>query len=764
MEESHEHTRKKVKYSDEVETMDRLSNLPESVILRILSLMNAKDAVQTCILSKQWKFYWAHIPCYTFDCERFTPRGFEYFITSVFRNRRPFNLRRPGFVIRTWTMQFLVKIFYRYAMLYRSKELEVRKKVQISDNQVVIDRLTSLPNPIIYHILSLIDTKYAVQTCVLSKKWRDHWTNIHALNFDDSSFRRCVDFHNFVLNVLQRHKSLDLGKLRLICGAPIKVTLVGAVFKYAMSHKLEGLETDVIGTRSISRWETSMSKCETLKTLTVYHRRLTDFPKFATLTTLEISAALPAETDLFSDCLNLENLILVRCELFYGDTFIISAPRLVTLTISDFTFCENIVITAATLKFINLKEDIPYLLSIDKCLALEKVNLHMSPPVYCQTQKSYASKMRDLVEGCCHAKSIEVSLNLSKGKFILYYSTADVQIKVVELNKETGKERLLFSSDINQLGIILEEMFAEKEAEISNQMDIDRLSNLPNHIIHHILSFVDTKCAVQTSVLSKKWRYHWTDIHNLNLECRQNKITTFKKFVLDVLQRRKPLNLHALRFHLRGAKSQALVRKISSYALSKSVEEFDTNLTTFPPSFFQCQTLMTLKLGPSTSHDLPNLSGLTFLTTLELTEVWLPNDCDYFTSCLMLENLSLIKCWVPSTLNISAPRLGRLKISNLIFLTKNGYEKVVISTPTLKFLNLSEMDPSAVLDMDDCPTLEKMEIYFQHQITPQICDHPLEFMDSISKIMIILKHKMSNNGCSLSLSLEEDEEDEIDYI
>ncbi|KAL5856768.1 hypothetical protein ACOSQ3_004226 [Xanthoceras sorbifolium] len=115
--------------------------------------------------------------------------------------------------------------------------------------------------------------------------------------------------------------------------------------------------------------------------------------------------------------------------------------------------------------------------------------------------------MRDLVEGCCHAKSIEVSLNLSKGKFILYYSTADVQIKVVELNKETGKERLLFSFDINQLAIILEEMFAEKEAEISNQMDIDRLSNLPNHIIHHILSFVDTKCAVQTSVLSKKWRW-----------------------------------------------------------------------------------------------------------------------------------------------------------------------------------------------------------------------------------------------------------------
>ncbi|KAK4834928.1 hypothetical protein QYF36_002665 [Acer negundo] len=60
--------------------------------------------------------------------------------------------------------------------------------------------------------------------------------------------------------------------------------------------------------------------------------------------------------------------------------------------------------------------------------------------------------------------------------------------------------------DLNQFATILEELFGEKEAHISNQIEIDRLSNLPDHIIYDILSFLDTKYVVQTCVLSNKWR------------------------------------------------------------------------------------------------------------------------------------------------------------------------------------------------------------------------------------------------------------------
>lgn len=52
-----------------------------------------------------------------------------------------------------------------------------------------------------------------------------------------------------------------------------------------------------------------------------------------------------------------------------------------------------------------------------------------------------------------------------------------------------------------------------KEVKTSNQVGNDQLSNLPQLIIHHILSLMDTKFSVRTCVLSKKWMSHGTQIH-----------------------------------------------------------------------------------------------------------------------------------------------------------------------------------------------------------------------------------------------------------
>lgn len=40
---------------------DIISNLPESVICRILSLLPTKDALRTCVLSKDWEYKWTSI-------------------------------------------------------------------------------------------------------------------------------------------------------------------------------------------------------------------------------------------------------------------------------------------------------------------------------------------------------------------------------------------------------------------------------------------------------------------------------------------------------------------------------------------------------------------------------------------------------------------------------------------------------------------------------------------------------------------------------
>ncbi|CAL1385611.1 unnamed protein product [Linum trigynum] len=92
------------------------------------------------------------------------------------------------------------------------------------------DRLSSLPEEIISHVLSFLETKYAVGTAVLSRRWKDLWARVSSLDLDSglvfkplsletglkispdpaSAFRaRDLEFSRFVDRVLSQHKNLD---------------------------------------------------------------------------------------------------------------------------------------------------------------------------------------------------------------------------------------------------------------------------------------------------------------------------------------------------------------------------------------------------------------------------------------------------------------------------------------------------------------------------------------------------------------------------
>ncbi|KAK6917471.1 F-box domain, partial [Dillenia turbinata] len=51
--------------------IDRLSSLPDSLILEILSLLPIKEAISTSILSKRWRFLWHDLPILTFRSSSF---------------------------------------------------------------------------------------------------------------------------------------------------------------------------------------------------------------------------------------------------------------------------------------------------------------------------------------------------------------------------------------------------------------------------------------------------------------------------------------------------------------------------------------------------------------------------------------------------------------------------------------------------------------------------------------------------------------------
>src|SRR5664279_5487719 len=77
---------------------------------------------------------------------------------------------------------------------------------------------------------------------------------------------------------------------------------------------------------------------------------------------------------------------------------------------------------------------------------------------------------------------------------------------------------------------------------------IDRISSLPDEILTYILSFLSTRNAVQTCILSKRWINTWTSVPVLEFEMKEFKsmpniveskmaVTKFELLVKNVLEK-----------------------------------------------------------------------------------------------------------------------------------------------------------------------------------------------------------------------------------
>jgi hypothetical protein len=63
------------------------------------------------------------------------------------------------------------------------------------------DRISSLRDPIICHILSFLPTKIYAATSILSKRWKPLWLSVPALHFDDETFPNYDSFFRIVSSI-----------------------------------------------------------------------------------------------------------------------------------------------------------------------------------------------------------------------------------------------------------------------------------------------------------------------------------------------------------------------------------------------------------------------------------------------------------------------------------------------------------------------------------------------------------------------------------
>ncbi|PWA69189.1 F-box domain, cyclin-like protein [Artemisia annua] len=270
----------------------------------------------------------------------------------------------------------------------------------------------------------------------------------------------------------------------------------------------------------------------------------------------------------------------------------------------------------------------------------------------------------------------------------------------------------------------------------------DRISNLPDEVIHHIMSFLDIKDSIRTSKLSRRWRNIWTSMPHLNITSRGFRMwAKFAKFVRQVLSHRNNLAqvstvsliftrvaIHAFENILRYAYSHN-VQQLKVVWLSEKSHEF-------PQFIFSSHTLKHLTLVysnslysgcsprlPESAWDFPALETL----TLRNIHVGYRGDknLDLFSKCVNLKNITLDGYFSHSleVFNICAPQLTNLTIKAASF------AKVFnVVAPRLENLKLSVYATSRFnFSKDDFVSLEKVHItlssaYYTKEYVPVLLD------------------------------------------
>ncbi|XP_047342011.1 putative F-box/LRR-repeat protein At3g18150 [Impatiens glandulifera] len=181
-----------------------------------------------------------------------------------------------------------------------------------------VDRLSELPDPLIYHIFSFIDTKYMVKSCVLSKRYKFLWRSLNIFRFDERIYRNNIFFVNFIKEVLSRCVGSKISSFSLEFLFSPNRRFLKKVLKHVLLHKTQHLLLN-IGLGDYFSMHPIITS-QSLKTLhapcgSINGSHTFNFP---ILTTLYLEHPIFDDPDcgfseLFSGCPNLKDLTLHSC-------------------------------------------------------------------------------------------------------------------------------------------------------------------------------------------------------------------------------------------------------------------------------------------------------------------------------------------------------------------------------------------------------------------------------------------------------------------
>ncbi|XP_033139822.1 putative FBD-associated F-box protein At5g56440 [Brassica rapa] len=258
-----------------------------------------------------------------------------------------------------------------------------------------MDRMSLLPDDLIFKILSFVPSKVSVSTSLLSKRWCSLWKHVPNLRYFDphinSEYWRASRFIDKFLLLRDPHVSLDSMHLYISQNCP--PTDIETWVGIAVSRGVRDLL--VLRCRPCFRpirLPRSLYTCETLATLSLEQAIIVDVPLnicFPSLKSLSlIFVEFPSDETvhrLLSGCCVLEDLKVVRCGHDKVKTFKIMVPSLQRLTLEDLFLYGNpvpghdvgFVIKAPCLKSLAITSRFGWLHSLVKMPYLVKANIFL---------------------------------------------------------------------------------------------------------------------------------------------------------------------------------------------------------------------------------------------------------------------------------------------------------------------------------------------------------------------------------------------------